>query len=524
MEDNENIFGNDDDDDDDNEVVKQPTSSKPSKSSGVFGDSDDDDDKPAIANKEEYDDLFGGDDEDDDANDARALSKLKQMDKITEADIFGNDDDEQPAGGSLRRLSKGRKDLLKRKKDKGEKKKDKKRKLHGDEEEGKRSKPKRSKESKSGGSEGAKADKEDASSGDEYDSGEEVKWTKEDARFLDRDDDLADIMREYDEDGDQKFDDERGSSSRKGKGRDGADKTKSNDPLTAVLSSLKKTKSAQISETDKAKIVSLLLSKMDAAARKDDELYNANEPAIHKLQLLPQVKSLVSLKDLQNTLLDYDILAVFKDWIEPKDANTLPSLAVRSAVYEMLHKLPCAIEHLKRVSGGKQPIGATIVSLRKHKMETNHNKQVLKELMEKWSRPIFSKSIDARSQAVRAPVELLHSFHSKGGDARGTSVDVNNSNNTLSAIISNSGENSANPHMRVSAPRSYGFLFTVDAQQTASADNSALGERKSKSDAEKLAGDNRNSIMNRMKEGKNGSIGKKNNTRAVQMNLAGRIV
>ena len=37
-------------------------------------------------------------------------------------------------------------------------------------------------------------------------------------------------------------------------------------------------------------------------------------------------------------------------------------------------------------------IGVTIMALRKHPNETAENKRLLKELIEKWSRPIFNKS------------------------------------------------------------------------------------------------------------------------------------
>ncbi len=35
--------------------------------------------------------------------------------------------------------------------------------------------------------------------------------------------------------------------------------------------------------------------------------------------------------------------------------------------------------------------------LRKHKAETAENKRLLKDIMDKWSRPIFAKSVDVRS-------------------------------------------------------------------------------------------------------------------------------
>ena len=37
-------------------------------------------------------------------------------------------------------------------------------------------------------------------------------------------------------------------------------------------------------------------------------------------------------------------------------------------------------------------VGVTIMALRKHPNETAENKRLLKELIEKWSRPIFNKS------------------------------------------------------------------------------------------------------------------------------------
>lgn len=67
----------------------------------------------------------------------------------------------------------------------------------------------------------------------------------------------------------------------------------------------------------------------------------------------------------------------------------------------LLHQLHPTPEQLKKTAGrglGKNtaPIGSTIVRLRKHRMETPENKKMLKEIMEKWSRPIFSKQVDER--------------------------------------------------------------------------------------------------------------------------------
>jgi transcription factor SPN1 len=133
--------------------------------------------------------------------------------------------------------------------------------------------------------------------------------------------------------------------------------------------------------------------KMHDACVKDERAFQKGEPAMNKLQLLPKVQQVVAMKTLQHNLLEKDVLGAFRDWIEPKrdGQRTLASLTVRTAVYEMLGKLPCQIDHLKFASSNKRPIGHVILELRKHKDETTDNKRVLKELMEKWCRPVFRK-------------------------------------------------------------------------------------------------------------------------------------
>ena len=241
---------------------------------------------------------------------------------------------------------------------------------------------------------------EKGNSGDEYDSGEDVQRTAADDRFIDEEDDLAGVAGEYDAE-EQVFDDERPDDYDKKKAKSGRSSggvssggsRKSSDPFTETLDSMQKPKAVLMSEAEKDKITERLLQRMHEAWLKDENLFKQGEPAVHKLQLLRSVQQVVAVKALQHNLLEKDILGSFKDWIEPKrDASkTLPSLTVRTAVYNMLAKLPCQTDHLKRTEGDKKPIGYTILALRKHKMETPENKRALKELMEKWCRPVFRK-------------------------------------------------------------------------------------------------------------------------------------
>jgi transcription factor SPN1 len=373
-----------------------------------------------------------------------------------------------------------------------------------------------------------------AHSGDEYDSGEELVRTAEDDRFIDQSDELDEIVKEYDED-EQNFDDNRPNDGKKksASGSNGAGSRtakKETDPLSLTMEMMKRPKETAMSESEKAQIATDLMTRMDAACRLDEELYRRGEPAIHKLSLLPVVQRIVGIKPLQMTLLDYDLLGVLKDWIEPHDARTLPSLAVRTAVYHLLLQLPCQSEHLKRTAAGKQPIGATIVALRRHVAETSENKHLLRSLMEKWCRPVFGKSIDPRA-STRDSTELKIAYiqrqreHVAQEDLR--AKDSRESLVTNPKIDNNFLEPKdklKDGNNRVRTPYSSGFLFTVQPEYkvetggepviTANITTVSRGTREDEQN------DVRRKLMKVMKEGRKKSI--KTTTRAITVTLTGR--
>jgi hypothetical protein len=363
--------------------------------------------------------------------------------------------------------------------------------------------------------------RENAASGDEYDSGEEVKRSRADDDFIAAEDDglLRSVVNEYDDDN-QDFDDDRpGHKKSKGKNsvsRSGSGISKSaSDPLSMALSANRAPKKAELNEQDKSKLAQSILEKMDLASRKDDECFAQHKPAIHKLALLDSVKALVNMKELQNTLLDYDILSVFKDWIEPKDANNLPSLTVRTAVYEMLWKLPCATDHLKRAAPGKTPIGTTILALRKHKNETVENKRLLKELMAKWCRPVFSSSIAISNAVARTNIEIQNVSLRRTQIAEATASTNTTERGGIDHILTGKVNANSDHGVRTRVPQSKGFLFTVDSDITSNNVTAANNKR----------GDTRDMLFKKVREGKSdpNSVGKKVNIRAVDMNMNGKL-
>jgi transcription factor SPN1 len=303
---------------------------------------------------------------------------------------------------------------------------------------------------------------------------------------------------------------------------------------------MKNPKAAGLTDQQKDIMVEKLQIQMAKAVKLDNEMYAQQQPAVYKMQLLETVRTTISMKPLHQTLLDKDILANLRDWIEPRDSNTLPALSVRTTVYELLMQLPCLPDHLKRSNGEKPPIGMVIVALRKHKMETPANKRLLKELMDKWSRPIFSKSADVRvgSGAGVLPTSdhpevqeailqrylaqkqrnASHGSSSRDGEDGGRTTSSQRSvgfGNAISGGSSagSSGEGDGEPkkapdlYTRARTPYNTGFLFTVQPE---------LKNIDKRNVMEKSLGEGRMKLFKKMSEssgGGNKGLGKKANPR-----------
>lgn len=375
--------------------VNQPKSSS-TYIADIFGEDSDDDNIPVRkATHAQDDDAIFGDSDDDDVP-VRGTNRLRKgnQSKATASrmrdTLDDNDDDiddDELAEFGIRKTHKEKRIGKQKKKSK----------LRSAD--GGRERPSKRQRSTEDGD-----DYNGAGSGDEYDSGDDLVRTADDDNFIDDDDDLGDIVGEYDAE-EQNFDDDRpgkfGRSKGKAKGagkssqesKSSGSRKGASDPFSQLLETMKKPKASEMTDAEKDRLADKLLRRMHDACVKDEECFRQGLPAVHKLQLLKTVQQMTSMKAMQHSLLEKDILGSLRDWIEPKkDANkTLPSLAVRTAVFDILMKLPCQTDHLKRSDGDKKPIGHTILALRKHKMETPENKRLLKELMEKWCRPVFGK-------------------------------------------------------------------------------------------------------------------------------------
>eukprot|EP00252_Welwitschia_mirabilis_P004227 TRINITY_DN14499_c0_g1_i1.p1 TRINITY_DN14499_c0_g1~~TRINITY_DN14499_c0_g1_i1.p1 ORF type:complete len:491 (-),score=152.38 TRINITY_DN14499_c0_g1_i1:116-1588(-) len=157
----------------------------------------------------------------------------------------------------------------------------------------------------------------------------------------------------------------------------------------------KKNKKAQRTAEETAMLVEQFMAKLEVAAEEDAELNRQSKPAINKLKMLPMLTEVLSKKQLQEEFLDRGILSVLKNWLEPLPDGCLPNANVRSALLKILTDLPINVSlHERKEQLKKSGLGKVIMFLSKTDEETPANRRLARDLVDKWSRPIFQKSTD----------------------------------------------------------------------------------------------------------------------------------
>jgi transcription factor SPN1 len=323
-------------------------------------------------------------------------------------------------------------------------------------------------------------------SGDSYNSATFVR-TKEDNDFIDIDGEDEDAVRElYAE---QHFDDERpdgesddedgggrkkkksgGGSKHKGPDHVSDDEDKDN-PIMEAVHKMKRKKRTAKKQTELEDEAKAFIGKMDSAADDDEQAIKAKSPATKKLAMLAEVLDMLARRDMIRLLLDMDVLASCKRWIQPLPNGQLGNVTVRQRLIEAIGNMTgeqgITSNDLKR-SG----IGQTVMMLYKHKSETPNMKRDLKKLIEQWSRPIFQKSGNMKdleqAHATRRPPQGISAVASmrkappktepQTGDGR------SNKDNLHSLIASGKTGVQKEGLNRVRVPFSTGFDFRVRPQ------------------------------------------------------------
>jgi len=380
-----------------------------------------------------------------------------------------------------------------------------------------------------------KNDKSGYESEESFDSAEYVR-TQEDNDFIDTEGDDADAVAElYAE---QNFDDERGEAMEekkkkkkiKGAGSDRGRSERSeleaeaddDNPIMQAVKKMARKKRVQKKFSELEEEAKPFLARMEQAADEDEEAVAQKRPALKKLAMLNEVCEVLARRDMTRPLLDLDLLAICKRWVQPLPNGNLGNVTVRTrllnAISLMTGENGITAQDLKRSEFGK-----VVMTLYMHKDETPAMKRHLKSLIDQWSRPIFQKSGNMRDlervQQSRgsgiSQIARLHQMEqAKATVNPAKSAHRGGKDQDLNSLIASGSKGKAESGInRVRVPYSKGFQFSVRPQ------NRAAGVVDKRRLQATLAQDARGKIGKRMLE-KGRAVSK--NVRSANVSIEGR--
>ena len=135
--------------------------------------------------------------------------------------------------------------------------------------------------------------------------------------------------------------------------------------------------------------------RMAQAAEADNEGRKLNEPARHKLKLLPEVVALLNKNSLRDTIVDPEVnlLESVRFFLEPLSDGSLPAYDIQKELFASLARLPINKDTL--VASG---IGKVIMFYIKSKKPELTIKRQAERLFTDWTRPILRRTDDYRKK------------------------------------------------------------------------------------------------------------------------------
>lgn len=135
--------------------------------------------------------------------------------------------------------------------------------------------------------------------------------------------------------------------------------------------------------------------RMTDAAKADTESRMNGQPAMSKLQLLPDVIALLNRNKLRDQLVDPDtnLLEAVRFFLEPLNDGSLPAYNIQRSLFTVLSKLPITKDAL--VASG---IGKVTWFYTKSSKPEPHVKRQAETLLRDWTRPILKRTDDYRKR------------------------------------------------------------------------------------------------------------------------------
>ncbi|KAK7252518.1 hypothetical protein RIF29_36513 [Crotalaria pallida] len=209
-----------------------------------------------------------------------------------------------------------------------------------------------------------------------------------------------------------------------------AEEGEEDDEIKNLFKMGKKKKKNERSPAEIALLVENVMAELEVTAEEDADLNRQGKPAINKLKKLPLLTEVLSKKQLQLEFLDHGVLTLLKNWLEPLPDGSLPNINIRTAILQILNDFPIDLEQYdRREQLKKSGLGKVIMFLSKSDEEIGVNRKLAKELVDKWSRPIFNKStrfedmrnaederVPYRRPSVKKPAHKAAGMESKDSD------------------------------------------------------------------------------------------------------------
>ncbi|XWS49501.1 hypothetical protein CRYUN_Cryun12cG0008500 [Craigia yunnanensis] len=237
----------------------------------------------------------------------------------------------------------------------------------------------------------------------------------------------------------------------------------------------KKRKKNEKSPAEMALLVESVMAELEVTAEEDAELNRQGKPAINKLKKLPLLTEVLSKKQLQPEFLDHGVLTLLKNWLEPLPDGSLPNINIRAAILKILTDFPIDLEqHDRREQLKRSGLGKVIMFLSKSDEETTSNRKLAKDLVDKWSRPIFNKStrfedmrnvdddrVPLRRPSVKRPANRAASMESRDGDF---DLDISRDHKSSRSSGQNASRSESSSRLHASRPEATPMDFVVRPQ------------------------------------------------------------
>merc|ERR1712227_206703 len=144
--------------------------------------------------------------------------------------------------------------------------------------------------------------------------------------------------------------------------------------------------------------INSMLNRMKEAADSDKLSNSKRLPALKKLSMLKEVVKNISKHDLNEMLIENGVMSAIADWISPLPDKSLPSLNIRMELLRVLKMYTNVSAETLKHSG----IGKAVMLLYKHPKEVRGNKEICRELIARWSRPIYGLNDNYQSMTREA--------------------------------------------------------------------------------------------------------------------------